>query len=76
MPGGGVDSRQASSIQEAAVMQSDADEVSGAVGGCAYKQATVGHKVENLEGETQANKQQHGPREEILLIILQQSPTI
>lgn len=51
MPGGGVDPRQTGSIQEAAVMQSDADEVGGAVGGRAYKQATVGHKVVNLVGE-------------------------
>lgn len=49
MPGGGVDSRQTGSIQKAAVMQSDADEVSGTVGGCAYKQATGGHKVVNLK---------------------------
>lgn len=76
MPGGGVDSRQTGSIQEATVMQSDADEVGGAVGGRAYKQATVGHKVENLEGQTPADKQQHDPREEIIFIILPQSPTL
>lgn len=62
MPGRGIDSRQTGSIQEAAVMQSDADKVGSAVGGCAYKQATVGHKVVNLEQET-ADKQ-HGPSEE------------
>lgn len=57
-PGRGVDSCQTGGIQEAAVMQSGADEVGSTVGGCAYKQATVGHKVVNLEQETAANKQQ------------------
>lgn len=66
VPGRGVDSRQTGSIQEAAVMQSDADEVGGAVGGCTYKQATVGNKVVNLEQETPADQQQLGPSEEVI----------
>lgn len=52
MPAGCVDSCQTCSIQEAAVMQADADEVGGTVGGSAYEQPTTGHKVVNLEEET------------------------
>lgn len=52
LPAGCIDSCQTCSIQEAAVMQADADEVGGTVGGSAYEQPTTGHKMVNLEEET------------------------
>lgn len=43
-----VDTGQTCSVQEATVMQADADEVSSAVGRSAYEYPTTRHKVVNL----------------------------
>lgn len=51
LPTGCIDTGQTRSMQEATVMQTDADEVSSTVGGGTYKYPTTGHKVVNLDVE-------------------------
>lgn len=48
---GGVNTGQASGMQKAAVMQTHADEVSGAVGWSTDEHPTAGQKVVDLEVE-------------------------
>lgn len=48
LPTGSIDSSQTCSVQEAALMEADTDEVRSTVGRCAHQNTAIGQKVVNL----------------------------
>ena len=56
---GGVDARQTGLVQEATVVQTDADEVGGAVRGGAHQHAATGNEVVHLGGGKHSRHRNH-----------------